>query len=91
MDKITGDYKRKRKMTISMNEIEIVAPAGSHELDAYQHGNYKTMDFGANDPSLKNYVMVGSWQNSQVKIIITPNEKLLDHMFSCAPRKVKRA
>lgn len=90
VDKISGDYKRKRKMTISMNEIEIVAPADSHELDAYKHGNYKTVDFSANDPSQKNYVIVGSYQNAQVKVIITPNGKLLDHMFNCAPRKVKR-
>lgn len=91
IDKISGDYKRKRKMTISMNVIEIAAPEDSHELDSYKHGNYKVYDYSANDPSRKNYVLVGSLQSEQVKIIITPNEKLLDHMFSCAPRKVKRS
>lgn len=91
IDKISGDYKRKRKMTFSMDAIEIVAPEDSHELDGYRHGNYKIFNFSANDPSRKNYVLVGSCQNDQVKVIITPNEKLLDHMFSYAPRKVKRA
>lgn len=91
IDKISGDFKRKRKMTITMDTIEIVAPEDSHELDGYRHGNYKVYDFGANDPGQKNYVMVGTCGNEQVKIIITPNEKILDHMFSYSPRKIKRA
>jgi hypothetical protein len=90
IDKISGDFKRKRKMSISMDTIEIVAPEGSHELDSFSHNNYKVFDFSANDPTLKNYVIIGSWQNLQVKVLITPNEKMLDHMFSCGPRKVKR-
>ena len=90
IDKISGDYKRKRKMTITMDTIEIVAPEGSHELDGYSHGNYKICDFSANDPQQKNYIMVGSCNNEQVKVKITPNEKMLDHMFSYSPRKVKR-
>lgn len=90
IDKISGDYKRKRKMTIGMDAVELVAPADSHELDAFRNGGYKVLDFSANDANLKNYVMIASWQNARVKIIITPNEKMLDHMFTYGPRKVKR-
>ncbi len=91
IDRIAGNYKRKRVYSISMSETEIVAPEGSYELDQYKYGNMKDYDFSANDPQLKNYILIGNHNGEHVRMSFTPNEKMVDHMRMSAPSKVKRA
>ncbi|MCD8020331.1 MAG: FUSC family protein [Clostridiales bacterium] len=90
IDKISGAFRRKRKMTVSMEQMELVAPEDSHELDKYEHGNYKVYDYSANDTAMKNYVIVGNIGNEQqVKLIFTPDENMVERMYHYSPRKVR--
>ena len=91
IDQLSGDMKRKRKLEISGETIEVVAPEKSDALAGFAHGNYKVFDFSSHNPSSKNrYVIVASVKNERVKVIFEPNEKMIDNMWKYAPSKVKR-
>ena len=91
IDKLISDYKRKHLMTVIFDQIEIIAPENSFELNAYQYGQYRTYHYDANDPMLKNYVIVANIDNAHARIIFTPNDKMLGQMRQFAPRKVVTA
>lgn len=90
IDRIVGGMKRKKMMSLNFETLEVLAPEGSQELSGYSNPSYKVYNYSANDPNMKNYVFVGSTGNSLIKVIFTPNEKMLDKMYGYAPRKVKR-
>lgn len=88
IDKIMGKSRRKRCMTIDMENIEIIAAEGSHLLDGYKNRKYKHMDFSSNNKDNKKYLLYGNYKNESTSILIEPNEKMLDSMRSISPRKV---
>lgn len=57
IDAIFSKQSRKRKASLSLIDIECIAPLGSHHLDAFQH-DYTVIDYSANDPERKPYVFV---------------------------------
>ncbi len=91
IDRIAGNFKRKRVYSIAMSETEVVAPEDSYELDQFKYGTMKDYDFSANDPQMKNYILIGNHNGEHVRMKFTPNEKMVDHMRMTAPSKVKRA
>lgn len=90
IDKISGNSRRKRVYSITITEAEVVAPEGSYELDNFKYGQMKEYDFSANDPQMKNYILIGNHNGEHVRIKFTPNEKMVDHMRMTAPSKVKK-
>lgn len=88
IDKIMGKAKRKRCLTIDMENIEVVAPEGSHLLDSYKNMKYKHMDFSSAIKENKKYVIYGNHKNESTCIVFEPNEKMLDNMRSVSPRKI---
>jgi hypothetical protein len=90
IDKIAGNSRRKRVYSISLTEAEIVAPEDSYELDNFKYGQMKEYDFSANDPQVKNYILIGNHNGEHVRMKFTPNEKMVDHMRMTAPSKVKK-
>ena len=91
IDRIAGNYKRKRVYSINMTEAEVVAPEGSYELDNYQYGQMKDYDFSANDPQMKDFILIGNHNGEHIRMKFTPNEKMIDHMRMTAPSKIKKA
>jgi hypothetical protein len=57
IDAVFSKQSRKHKDSLSLIDIECIAPLGSHHLDAFQHG-YTVLDYSANDPTRKPYVFV---------------------------------
>ncbi len=57
IDAVFSKQSRKHKDSLSLIDIECIAPLGSHHLDAFQHG-YSVLDYSANDPARKPYVFV---------------------------------
>lgn len=91
IDALIGDYKRKNIFSLSMEHMTLIAPENSHDLDGYKgNPNYRHYDFSANDAMLTNYIIIGNWNNQQVFVKFTPNERLLDDMFRISPGKVRR-
>lgn len=90
-DQLTGDFRRKRKLSLTFEAMTVLAPEGSHHLDGYQHGDFKLYDFSSRDKTKKRYVYVGTMEDKRIKVIFEPNEKMLDNMYLTAPSKVKKA
>lgn len=57
IDVIYSRSKRKHKETFSVANVECVAPLGSHQLDAFQHG-FQVTDYSAQDADRRPYVFV---------------------------------
>ena len=90
-DVLIGNYKRKTRMSLSMENITLVAPENSYELDGYRRNpNSHRYDFSANNVMQTNYIIIGNWNNQQIYVKFTPNEQILDAMFRTSPNKVRR-
>ncbi|HIT07146.1 MAG TPA: hypothetical protein IAB53_10975 [Candidatus Scybalocola faecipullorum] len=90
IDQISGNFKRKRKLELTGDSIEIIAPEDSHELDSYRNGQYKVYDFSSRDKSKKRYVIIANISNGRVKVFFEPTEKMIDNMWKYSPRRVKK-
>lgn len=90
IDQITGNYKRKRKLELTGDMIEIIAPEGSHELDDYNRGQFKVYDFSSRDTSKKRFVIIANSGSSHIKVFFEPTEKMIDNMWKYSPRRVKK-
>ena len=91
IDVLIGNYKRKTRMSLSMENITLVAPENSYELDGYRRNpNSHRYDFSANNVMQTNYIIIGNWNNQQIYVKFTPNEQILDAMFRTSPNKVRR-
>ncbi|NLZ81692.1 MAG: hypothetical protein GX913_07850 [Clostridiales bacterium] len=88
IDKIMGKSRRRRCLTIDMEDIEIIAAEGSHFLDSYKNKKCKQMDFSSSIKENKKYLIYGNHKNESTRIVFEPNEKMLDNMRSVSPRKV---
>ena len=89
IDKIMAKEKRKHVMTIDLNNMEVIAPVNSHELDQYKARNLKTYDFTSLEEDAKVYSVVFSGGSNGTAIAnIEPNEEMLHAIKNVFPRKV---
>ncbi|MBP3543322.1 MAG: hypothetical protein J6J86_03740 [Lachnospiraceae bacterium] len=88
VDKIMAKTRRKRCAVFTMEQTEIIAPEGAHQLDQFKDMPCKTMDFSSGIADHKKYIMYTSWNNEMVKVILEPNERMLNDMWNASPRKV---
>jgi len=87
-DRISGGESRKTIMKIDMDNVEILAPETSHELDKYGNADVKIRDFSSHDADAKRYCIITSDDKNRVKIIFEPSEKMIELAKQKAPRKV---
>lgn len=86
-DTISGGEKRKTRLRIDFEQVEVVAPAGSHALDAYKH--YKVRDYSSLKKDADIYVIVAKIAEEGLEqIYFEPSEKMISLMKEKAPRKV---
>lgn len=89
VDKIMNQARRKRALTFDMNHLEIIAPESSHHLDSYANKTCKTFDFSSGDKDAEGrYVLYGTVKNEMIKVILEPNDRILNDMRMSSPRKV---
>ena len=87
-DRITGKSKRKTILRIDMEQVEIVAPAGSHALDGYTYAQNEKKDFSSGDKNVKPYIIIASKEEKKYQIAFEPSEKMLSMMKQKNPRKI---
>jgi len=86
-DTISGGEKRKTRLRIDFDQVEIVAPQGSHSLDAYKHN--KVRDFTSGKKDARVYVVVAKISESGLEqIYFEPSDKMISMMKEKSPRKV---
>ncbi len=85
IDRIMGQEARKRLISISAKDMEILAPTGYGELQRYQ--NLKVYDCSSMTGN-KTYEIVAKLKDQNVRVIFEPNDTILQGMRFYAPRKV---
>ena len=85
IDRIMGREARKRLISISAKDMEVLAPTGSGELQIYQ--NLKVYDCSSKTGN-KTYEIVAKLKDQNVRVIFEPNDTILQGMRFYAPRKV---
>ncbi len=86
IDKIIAKQKRKQAFTTNINEMIVIAPLNSGEVQPYQ--GVKVTDYTSGNGQQKVYKMVTMKDSQKVAILIEPNEAILNAMRMIAPRKV---
>lgn len=84
IDRIFAKSKRKRMETLDLNQLEILAPARSHELDSYRNGKYTKADYTSGDETKNSYILV----INEKQILFEPSEEMVKTIKMFAPRKV---
>ena len=88
IDKIMNKAKRKKVYSAGVADMEIFAPVDAVELRQYQ--NARTYDFSSGNGQAKRYAMVISGSGELKKVIIEPNDTIIEGFYMMAPRKVLR-
>lgn len=86
IDRILAKSNRKRMETLDLNQLEILAPIRSHELNPYRNRSGKKADYSSGMEShddIKYMMVIGEKQ-----IIFEPTEELVKTIRMFAPRKV---
>ena len=86
IDRILAKNSRKRMETLDLNELEILAPIRSHELDSYRNRNLKKADYSSGEEGreAQTYMLVVN----EKQIIFEPTEEMVKTVKVFAPRKV---
>jgi hypothetical protein len=87
-DKIMGNAKRKNALKIDFEQVEIMAPEGSHALDGYTYVKSVVKDFSSRSKDVKPYVIIMREGEKATKILFEPNEKMINCIKLKNPRKV---
>ncbi len=88
IDKIMGQKRRKRVWEGSLEQVEILAPLDSYLLKDAEKKDMKALDFSSRQPGAKVYGMICQTGGVSTKLLLEPNEKILNHLWQRAPRKV---
>ena len=87
IDKIFNKSSRKSVCTLDIEKMEVFAPVNSYHLDDYRKRTVKESDYSsgiASQPE-KRYAM---YYNGDSKIILEPDDELVNAIKNSAPRKV---
>lgn len=87
-DCIYAGNRRNTLQKIDLEKVDVVAPEGSHELDAHQQLPLK--DFSSRMPEDKHYIAVFREDGGKsIRVKFTPDEKLLENMTMKAKSKIR--
>jgi hypothetical protein len=89
-DRISGKAKRKTMLRIDLEEVEIIAPEGSHALDNYNNVSLEKKDFSSGDKTVKSYIIIANKEGKKLRIAFEPTEKMLSMIRQKSPRKLSQ-
>ncbi len=88
-DRISGGEKRKTMLKIDIDNIDVMAPANSHELDSYNNQqNLTVKDFTSKTGEGKIYCIFINKDGQRMKIMFEPSETMVDYCKQKGMRKV---
>ncbi len=85
IDKIINRNGRKRVISVTRDEIEVMAPVGSYHLPGLE--GVDKVDATSGDPEGKVFVIVAN-KDTRKAIYFEPNEKIINSMKDRNPRKI---
>lgn len=88
IDKIMGSSKRKNILRLDLEQVQIVAPEGSHELDGYNKPDAKKKDYSSLRPDSKAYIIAVRIDGESLLIKFEPSEKMIQSMKQKSSRKI---
>ncbi|MCT4598570.1 MAG: DUF6106 family protein [Vallitalea sp.] len=88
IDKILNKNKRKRFLTIDIRKIEIMAPIDSKEHERELSNYDKIVDCSSGVKNNNTYAAMIVRNGKKEKLIIEPNEKMLNAFKKYIPRKI---
>jgi hypothetical protein len=86
-DRIIAENSRKTMCQTDLEKVEVVAPEGSHALDAFQ--NLSVQDYSSGSEDDRHFIIVAKGEKGNIKIRFTPNERLLEQMKMKSRSKIK--
>ena len=84
IDIIYKKAKRKSLMSLDLREVEIIAPVTSNRLASYR--TTVTLDYSARNSSPSTYAIVIPLKQSLTKILVQPDEGMINHLRNNIPR-----
>ena len=87
-DKIMGNSKRKTIKRIDFEQVEVMAPLGSHSLDGYTYIQSKMKNFTSNRKDVTPYVVIAKDGPTITKYLFEPNKKMIDLIKMKYSRKI---
>ncbi len=89
VDMVMAKKKRKKANTFDLNQADLVAPLNSRRME-YYNGNsrLKVLDYSSGNPNAKRYAMITSANQQNCKVILEPDETMINMMKKTAPSKV---
>lgn len=89
IDKIMGKQKRKRCASYNMDNLEILAPSNSAELNRFKNKkDVKVRDFTSLKPDTPSYTLVFNLDRGQELVKVELNEAVIGDIRRMAPRKI---
>lgn len=87
IDKVFHQSSRKRVGTYQIDKMEILAPYRSYHLDEYRNRQLTEKDYSIGYEDQPDLRYVAIFEGSE-KVILSPNEKMVQAIKTVAPRKV---
>lgn len=90
VDKVIAKKKRKRLLTVNFRNIEIMAPVnGAHKKEFNEMPYQKKIDASISEDEKNTYFIIGhSEKHGIVKLIFSPDERIIKAAKTFAPHKV---
>jgi len=90
VDRIFGKQKRKRAGSYNLEEMELIAPSSSHELDSYRNKGAVQMDYTSGQENVKTYTAVYMQDGNTKLVTYELDGDVIRDLRRLAPRKVSR-
>ncbi len=91
IDKIMNKTRRKKAASFDLANLEILAPAASHSLDAYVNKrDVRCLDFSSGNSHAALYKGVYHDEKGMQIVVLELSSDILEDMRRRAPRKVER-
>ena len=89
IDMVMAKSKRKKVMSVNLSEADLIAPMNSHKMDYYNNNQkMKVYDFSSGNAEHKRFAMIIRDNGESCKVILEPDEKMIQAIRSSAPSKV---
>lgn len=89
VDIVMAKKKRKKAQTFDLNQTDVMAPLNSRRLEYYNNNSrLKVLDYSSGNENAKRYGMITKANQQNCKVILEPDETMVEMMKKTAPSKV---